>query len=339
MKDIIEKIKDMAKKEISGASNIKVLEELRVKYLGKKGEITQKLKELSAVSAELKPILGKLLNDVKRDIEELLAFQMETVRNLAMKEELEREKIDVTIPGKRHIVGARHPLNIITNEIVRVFSSMGFSVVAGPEIEWEKYNFDMLNMPKNHPARDESDTFFISDELALRTQTSSVQARYMETHKPPIRIISPGRVYRIDEIDATHSPMFHQIEGLIVEQGINMGHLKHTLDAFAKAFYGTETKTRFRPHHFQFTEPSAEMDMSCFNCGGAGCRVCKNEGWIELLGCGMVHPKVLAMCGINPDEYTGFAFGMGLDRAAMQKFAINNLKLFFENDVRFLKQF
>lgn len=339
MKDIIEKIKNMAKKEVNEASNIKALEELRVKYLGKKGEITQKLKELSTVSAELKPMLGKLLNNVKRDIEKLLALQMETVRNLALKEELERERIDVTIPGKRCMIGARHPLNATTNEIVRIFSSMGFSVVAGPEIEWEKYNFDMLNIPKKHPARAESDTFFINDELALRTQTSSVQARYMETHKPPIRIVSPGRVYRIDEIDATHSPMFHQIEGLIVERKINMAHLKHTLDAFAKAFYGSDTKTRFRPHHFQFTEPSAEMDVSCFNCGGTGCRVCKNEGWIELLGCGMVHPKVLAMCGIDPDKYTGFAFGMGLDRATMQKFAINNLKLFFENDVRFLKQF
>lgn len=339
MRNTILKIKNAANAEIKNTFDIKLLEELRVKYLGKNGQVTSILKELGKLSKELRPTIGCLINEVKTELERLLLEQTAIANEIIQKEKLKKEEIDVTMPGKKCLTGALHPLNTTTNDIIEIFHSLGFSTVFGPDIEWDTYNFDMLNMPKDHPARDESDTFFINDKLALRTQTSSVQVRYMQINKPPIRIISPGRVYRIDEVDATHSPMFHQIEGLVVDRGINMGHLKYTLEYFVTAFYGNGVKTRFRPHHFQFTEPSAEMDISCFNCNGLGCRICKNEGWIELMGCGMVHRKVLKTCNIDPDEYTGFAFGIGLDRATMQRFSIDSLKLLFENNITVLKQF
>ncbi|GHV29349.1 phenylalanine--tRNA ligase alpha subunit [Clostridia bacterium] len=339
MKERLEKIRTEAKKKIEAAKNLKELEELRVKYLGKKGEVTSILKGLSLLESDIRPVIGNLVNNVKADLEKFFSQKVAKIKELELENNLKSESLDVTLPGKSRKTGAKHPLRTTLDEMKEIFVGMGFSVAGGPEIEWDVYNFDMLNIPKNHPARNESDTFFITDDCTLRTQTSSVQVRYMQLHKPPIRIIAPGKVYRVDEIDATHSPMFHQVEGLVVDKGVTMANLKHTLETFFKRFYGEGIKTRFRPHHFQFTEPSAEVDISCFVCGGKGCRVCKDEGWIEALGCGMVHTNVLSMCGIDPDEYSGFAFGFGLERIAMQKFEVDDLRLFFENDVRFLEQF
>ncbi len=339
MKEMLEKIKTEAAAAIEAAADLKALDDIRVKYLGKKGEITAVLRGMGALSAEERPIVGALANTVREEIETLLSSKNEALAAKAMEEKMAAEKIDVTISAKRAVQGKLHPLSQVLSEIKDIFIGMGFSIADGPDVELDYYNFEALNIPKNHPARDTQDTFYINDNVVLRTQTSPVQVRVMEKQKPPIRVIAPGRVYRSDAVDATHSPLFHQIEGLVVDKGITMGDLKGTLETFVKALYGEDAKVRFRPHHFPFTEPSAEVDVSCFVCGGEGCRVCKGEGWIEILGAGMVHPKVLSGCGIDPEEYSGFAFGLGLERIAMRRYDIDDLRLFFENDLKFLKQF
>lgn len=339
MKNQLEEIRQIAKNELDQVTDMQTLEEYRIKLLGKKGMLTQVLRGMGKLSSEERPIIGKLANEVRSEVEGKIESQKQRLKNEEKNKQLQEEKIDVTLPGKKQEIGSLHPLTQVLDEIKEIFLGMGFSVAEGPEVELSYYNFDALNVPKDHPARDLQDTFYINDEVVLRTQTSPVQVRTMQGQRPPIRIISPGRVYRSDEIDATHSPVFHQIEGLAVDKNITMGDLKGSLDVFAKRLFGDDTKTRFRPHQFYFTEPSAEMDVSCFNCGGKGCRVCGGEGWIEILGCGMVHPNVLKICGIDPTEYSGFAFGMGLERIAMIKYDIQDLRLLFENDVRFLQQF
>ena len=341
MRKMLEEIKAQALRAIEEASDPAALEALRVKYLGKKGELTSVLKQMGSLSAEERPVIGQLANALREMLEQALSDKVRALQEALLEARLRSEAIDVTIPGKRIALGAKHPIKIVWDEAVDIFIGMGFQVAEGPEVEYSDYNFTKLNTPEGHPARDRQDTFYLSedDSICLRTQTSPVQIHVMETNRPPIRIISPGRVYRKDEVDATHSPMFHQMEGLVVDKGITMGDLKGTLSTLVKRLYGPETVTRFRPHHFPFTEPSCEVDVQCFECHGAGCRVCKGEGWIELLGAGMVHPKVLAGCGIDPEEYSGFAFGVGLDRMAMRRFQISDMRLLFENDVRFLSQF
>ena len=339
MKDQLEKIKAQAMQALESVSDLKLLDELRIKYLGKKGELTAVLRGMGALSPEERPKIGALANQVREQIEEKLQSKIDELSAKLQSEKMKAEEIDVTIPGRRREIGKLHPLSTVLNQVKDIFIGMGFSIAEGPDVELDYYNFEALNIPKNHPARDTQDTFYIDDNVLLRTQTSSVQVRVMEQTKPPIRVIAPGRVYRSDEVDATHSPLFHQIEGLVVDKGITMGDLKGTLEVFAKELYGEGAKIRFRPHHFPFTEPSAEVDVSCFVCNGAGCNVCKGEGWIEILGAGMVHPKVLANCGIDPEVYSGFAFGMGLERIAMRRYDIDDLRLFFDNDLRFLKQF
>ena len=339
MKDQLEKIKAQAMQALEFASDLKLLDELRVKYLGKKGELTAVLRGMGALSPEERPKIGALANQVREQIEEKLQSKIDELSAKLQNEKLKAEEIDVTIPGRRRETGKLHPLSTVLDRVKDIFIGMGFSIAEGPDVELDYYNFEALNIPKNHPARDTQDTFYINENVLLRTQTSPVQVRVMEQTKPPIRVIAPGRVYRSDAVDATHSPLFHQIEGLVVDKGITMGDLKGTLEVFAKALYGEGAKIRFRPHHFPFTEPSAEVDVSCFVCNGTGCNVCKGEGWIEILGAGMVHPKVLANCGIDPDVYSGFAFGMGLERIAMRRYDIDDLRLFFDNDLRFLKQF
>ncbi len=339
MKDQIKQIRIDAEAAIKAAASEQEIEALRIRFLGKKGELTAILKQMGGVSPEERPIIGQLANEVRSYIENEIATISTELKAAAASKKLENETIDVTMPGNAVTLGQKHPLNIVLDEIKEIFLGMGFDVVDGPEVELDYYNFEALNIPKDHPARDTQDTFYITENILLRTQTSPVQVRVMEKQKPPIRIISPGRVYRSDAVDATHSPVFHQIEGLVVDKGITMGDLKGTLEDFAKRLYGEDSVFRFRPHHFPFTEPSAEMDTMCFNCGGKGCRLCKGEGWIEILGCGMVHPKVLANCGIDPEEYSGFAFGMGLERIVMRRFGIDDMRLLFENDIRFLNQF
>lgn len=341
MKQQLEKIKTEALNALNSTTAKDVLENLRVKYLGKKGEITGILKQMGGLSAEERPIIGQLANQIRADIEEKIAERAKYIEEKALEERLRYEVLDVTIPGTPVAIGHRHPMSIVLDEAKDIFIGMGFGIAEGPEVELSVYDFDKLNIPVGHTVRDWQDTFYITEDetVHLRCQTSPVQVRVMENQKPPIRIISPGRVYRKDEVDSTHSPMFHQIEGLVVDHGITMGDLKGTLNALVEELYGVGTKTRFRPHHFPFTEPSCEVDVQCFVCGGSGCRVCKGEGWIELLGAGMVHPKVLAGCGIDPDEYSGFAFGLGLERMTMLRFGIDDLRLIFENDMRFLKQF
>ncbi|MCI2105755.1 MAG: phenylalanine--tRNA ligase subunit alpha [Intestinimonas sp.] len=322
-------------KEASG------LEAMRVKYLGKKGELTAVLKQMGTLSAEERPVMGQLANEVRAALTSALAKQQKLIEAAALDARLKEETLDVTIPGKRPELGHKHPMSIVLDEVKDVFIGMGFEVAEGPEIELADYNFTRLNTPEGHPAREWSDTFYLKEDssLLLRTQTSPMQIRVMENRTPPIRMIAPGRVYRKDEVDATHSPMFHQIEGLVVDKGITMADLKGTLNEVICALYGKETKTRFRPHHFPFTEPSCEVDMQCHACGGKGCRVCKGEGWIEVLGAGMVHPKVLEGCGIDTDLYSGFAFGIGVERLVLRRFSITDMRLIFENDVRFLSQF
>lgn len=339
MREQLGKIKEEALDKIKEAVDSQNLEELRVKYLGKKGQLTGILRGMGSLSNEERPIMGKLANDVREDIERAIEGTKKIIKDKEKEQRLKLETIDITMPGKSVDLGGTHPLTKVLEEIKEIFMGMGFSVAEGPEVELDYYNFEALNIPKNHPARDEQDTFYIKEGVVLRTQTSPVQVRVMEKAEPPIRIIAPGRVYRSDTADATHSPMFHQIEGLVVDKGITMADLKGTLDTFAKRFFGEKTRTKLRPHHFPFTEPSAEVDASCFACGGEGCRVCKGSGWIEILGCGMVHPDVLRKCNINPDVYSGFAFGMGLERMVMQKYGIDDIRLFYENDMRFLKQF
>ena len=339
MKQELEAIREKAERELKQAEDLQTLENLRVRYLGKKGKLTAILKQMGKLSAEERPAIGQLANQIRTRIETDLLNRASELREEETQRRLERETVDVTMPGKRRELGSRHPLSRELDEIKEIFVGMGFEIVEGPEVEYDYYNFEALNMPKDHPARDTQDTFYISDNILLRTQTSPVQVRVMEKQKPPIRIISPGRVYRSDAVDATHSPLFHQIEGLVVDRGITFSNLKGTLEILIKRMYGENSVVRFRPHHFPFTEPSAEADVQCFACHGKGCRLCKGEGWIEILGCGMVHPKVLSNCGIDPEVYTGFAFGMGLERLVIRKYHIDDIRLFYENDVRFLKQF
>ena len=340
MKETLNRIKAEALEAIaSPETDDAALEALRIKYLGKKGELTAVLRGMGKVSPEERPLIGQLANEVRAEIEAALAKKEEEKSKKELENRLLSEKIDVTVPGTPCTPGHRHPLAQTEEMLREIFIGMGFSIAEGPEVEYDYYNFEALNLPKNHPARDTQDTFYITDNILLRSQTSPVQARVMEQSQPPIRIISPGRVYRADPADATHSPIFHQVEGLVVDKGITMGDLKGILELFAKKMFGPETKIRFRPHHFPFTEPSAEVDVSCFVCGGKGCRLCKGEGWMEILGAGMVHPFVLSNCGIDPNEYSGFAFGMGVERITMARLGIDDLRLMFENDVRFLRQF
>lgn len=337
MEELLEKIKAAALLEL--ARSDADLESLRVRFLGKKGELTAVLRGMGALSAEERPRMGQLANDVRAAIEAAIAVRGAELKERMLQKRLTEEKLDVTMPGEAPRMGHRHPLNRVQREMEEIFIGMGFQIAEGPEVEYDYYNFQALNIPKNHPARDTQDTFYITDNILLRSQTSPVQVRVMEKQKPPIRVISPGRVYRSDALDATHSPLFHQMEGLVVDKGITMSDLKGTLETFAKKMFGEDTRIRFRPHHFPFTEPSAEVDVSCFACGGKGCRICKGEGWIEILGAGMVHPFVLSNCGIDPEIYSGFAFGMGIERVAMKHYGIDDIRLFYENDERFLKQF
>lgn len=339
MREKLQEIKNAVESRLSSSTELDSLEDIRIKYLGKKGELTAVLKGMGKLSPEERPAIGALANEIRdfltKEIDEKKTELEAKLRDARLKTEV----IDVTVPGKKRELGTLHPLNKVLNEIKDTFIGLGFEIAEGPEVEYDYYNFEALNIPKNHPARDTQDTFYIEDNIVLRTQTSPMQVRVMEKQKPPIRIIAPGIVYRSDTVDATHSPVFHQIEGLVVDKGITMSDLKGTLEAAMKSLYGENCKVRFRPHHFPFTEPSAELDVACFVCGGEGCRVCKGEGWIEVLGCGMVHPKVLANCGIDPEVYSGFAFGIGLERIVMRKYGIDDLRLFFENDLKFLKQF
>jgi len=337
MKETLQKIREEAERGL--ASPDCDIEAARVRFLGKKGELTAVLRGMGALTAEERPIVGQLANEVRAHIEAKIAEAQKASAEAAMAKKLKEEKIDVTVPADSIKLGKRHPLSQIQREMEDIFIGLGFSIAEGPEVEYDYYNFQALNIPKDHPARDTQDTFYITDNILLRSQTSPVQARVMEKTQPPIRIISPGRVYRSDAVDATHSPLFHQLEGLVVDRGITMGDLKGTLEMFARRMFGPETKIRFRPHHFPFTEPSAEVDVSCFVCGGKGCRLCKNEGWIEILGAGMVHPFVLSNCGIDPEVYSGFAFGMGIERVLMTKYGIDDMRLLYENDMRFLSQF
>ena len=345
MKERLESIKQEAIKQIQASDVPEKLNDVRVKFLGKKGELTAVLKGMKDVAPEERPKVGQLVNETRAAIEELLDETKKKMDAAIREEKLKQEVIDVTLPSKKNTVGHRHPNTIALEEVERIFIGMGYEVVEGPEVEYDLYNFEKLNIPADHPAKDEQDTFYINKDIVLRTQTSPVQARVMEQGKLPIRMIAPGRVFRSDEVDATHSPSFHQIEGLVVDKNITFADLKGTLEEFAKQLFGPETKTKFRPHHFPFTEPSAEVDVSCFKCGGSGeieghsCRFCKGSGWIEILGCGMVHPNVLRMCGIDPDEYTGFAFGVGLERIALLKYEIDDMRELYKNDIRFLKQF
>lgn len=339
MKKQLEKVKEEFDFDLTSSNSQKDIENVRVKYLGKKGALTGILKQMGTLSADERPVIGKISNEIRDYISKSIEEKTAKLRFAETQNRLQSEKIDITLPGKKIRLGHKHPMSIILDEVKDIFIGMGFNVVEGPEIESDYYNFEALNLSKNHPARDTQDTFYIDENTLLRTQTSSVQIRTMEKQKPPIRIISPGRVYRSDEVDATHSPIFNQIEGLVVDKGISFSDLKWTLETFIKKLYGNNTALRFRPHHFPYTEPSAEMDIECFSCHGKGCALCKGEGFIEILGCGMVHPKVLENCGVDSEEYSGFAFGVGLERIAMRRYKIDDLRLFYENDFRFLKQF
>ena len=341
MKEQLEIIRREALAAMDEAADSQALEALRVKYLGKKGELTAVLKQMGKLSPEERPVMGQVANAVRADIEEKLEAVKAKLAAKALEARLQAEAVDVTIPGTPVAHGHKHPMSIVLDECKDIFVEMGFEVVEGPEVELESYNFTKLNAEPGHPSRDWSDTFYITEDssVLLRTQTSPMQVRVMEQRKPPIRIVAPGRVYRKDEVDATHSPMFHQMEGLVVDEGITMSDLKGCLEQMVKKLYGADSVVRFRPHHFPFTEPSCEMDVQCFECHGAGCRTCKGEGWIELLGAGMVHPKVLEYCNIDPEKYSGFAFGVGVERMTMRRFQISDLRLLFENDIRFLSQF
>ncbi|MBP3384224.1 MAG: phenylalanine--tRNA ligase subunit alpha [Firmicutes bacterium] len=339
MQTQLNNILQAAKEQLANAATLAEVNDVRVKYMGKKGEVTQILKGMGKLPPEEKKELGQAANKVRNEIEELINEKMAEVKAAAKEAQFKAEKIDVTEPGKVVKAGVKHPVTLTIEEISKVFMNMGFSIVEGPEVETVFNNFDGLNAGPNHPARDPSDTFYISDDILLRTQTSTVQVRTLQKEEPPIKVIAPGRTFRCDTPDATHSPMFHQLEGLVVDEGITMADLKGTLDSFAKQLFGPETKTKFRPHHFPFTEPSAEMDVSCFKCGGKGCRVCKGSGWIEILGCGMVHPNVLKVGDVDTEKYTGFAFGIGVERVAMLKYGVDDIRLFYENDMRFINQF
>lgn len=339
MKEKLEEIKKIALSELKAAANSEQLESIRVKYLGKKGELTQILRGMGSLTKEQRPIIGKVANEVRESLDEFINNAALIIKNTQKDKKLSSEIIDISMPGVKQKVGKRHPLDLTLDSMKDIFISMGFTIEEGPEVELDYYNFEALNIPKNHPARSEQDTFYINDNIVLRTQTSPNQIRTMEKQKPPIKMICPGKVYRSDAVDASHSPIFYQMEGLVVDKDITFADLKGTLDHFAKRMFGDKIKTKFRPHHFPFTEPSAEMDASCFVCGGKGCKLCKGSGWIELLGCGMVHPQVLRNCGIDPEVYSGFAFGFGVDRMVMLKYGIDDIRLLYESDMRFLDQF
>ena len=339
MKERLQAIKEETIAKIKNAEDMSILNNIRVEILGKKGQLTEVLKGMKDVAPEDRPKVGQLVNDTRKAIEEKMEEVKSQLEAKAREAKLKAEVIDVTLPAKTNKVGHKHPNTLALEELERIFVGMGYEVVEGPEVEFDYYNFEALNIPANHPAKDEQDTFYINKNIVLRTQTSSVQARVMENTKPPIRIVSPGRVFRSDQVDATHSPSFHQIEGLVIDKNVTMADLKGTLEQFAKELFGADTKIKFRPHHFPFTEPSAEVDVTCFKCGGKGCRFCKGEGWIEILGCGMVHTHVLEMGGIDTNEYQGFAFGVGLERIELLKYEIDDMRLLYENDDRFLGQF
>lgn len=339
MQEQLIQIQETALREIVEAKDTATLQDIRVKYLGKKGELTTLLKSMGNLSKEERPVVGKMVNDVKKVVEEKLEAVLKEIKEAEKNKKLQSEVIDITLPGKKNLIGNRHPLELTIEKIKDIFISMGFAIEDGPEVELDYYNFEALNIPKNHPARSEQDTFYINDKVVLRTQTSGVQVRTMEKQEPPIKMISPGKVYRADSVDATHSPIFYQMEGLVVDKGVTFADLKGTLELFCKKMFGDKVQTKFRPHHFPFTEPSAEMDATCFVCGGKGCNVCKGSGWIEILGCGMVHPNVLRNAGIDPEVYSGFAFGFGIDRMVMLSYGLDDIRLLYESDMRFLNQF
>lgn len=339
MKEQLSAILTDAKNQVANSQNETEIEAIRVKYLGKKGELTAILKQMGSLSSEERPKMGALVNEAKQELEELISVKKKELKSAEQQKKLAEETIDITLPHKEIKPGKLHPLNTVLDDMINIFQSMGFDVVDGPEVETDHYNFECLNVPADHPARDMQDTFYLAENLLLRTQTSAAQIRTMENRKPPIRVICPGRVFRADEVDATHSPVFHQIEGLVVDKGVTMCDLKGVLEEFAHEIYGSDTKVKFRPSFFPFTEPSVEVDVTCSECGGKGCRVCKGSGWIEILGAGMVHPNVLRSCGIDPEEYSGFAFGIGLDRLTTTRYKISDIRLLFENDKRFLDQF
>ena len=339
MRTELQRILAEAREQLVNADTVEACEEIRIRLLGKKGALTEILRGMGKLSPEEKKTMGQAANSVKAEIEALLEEKLSAAKAAMQSAKLKAEKIDVTEPGKKFELGAKHPITLTIQEITNVFKAMGYSIVEGPEVETVWFNFDALNSPKNHPSRDMTDTFYFSQDKLLRTHTSPVEVRTMLAQDLPIKVVVPGRCFRSDTPDATHSPMFHQVEGLVVDEGITMADLKGTLDTFAKLMFGSDVKTKLRPSHFPFTEPSAELDVSCFKCGGKGCRFCKGSGWIEILGCGMVHPKVLKMCNIDPEEYSGFAFGVGLERIALLKYEIDDMRLLYENDIRFLKQF
>ncbi len=339
MKQQLENIRLAATEALNTAASLEELDTVRVQYLGKKGELTAVLKQMGGLSAEERPVIGQIANEIREYITAQIEEKTKELKAKLQEKQLLAETIDVTLPGKKKALGHKHPLSVVLDEVKEIFIGMGFDIAEGPEVEWDHYNFEALNIPKDHPARDTQDTFYITENMLLRTQTSPVQIRVMEQTQPPIRIIAPGRVFRSDAVDATHSPLFHQIEGLVVDEGVTMGDLKGTLETFARKLYGDDTKIRLRPHHFPFTEPSCEIDISCFKCGGVGCPMCKGEGWIEILGGGMVHPKVLKNGGVDPDKYSGFAFGIGLERIVMFRFGLDDMRMLYENDMRFLEQF
>ena len=341
MKELMQKLRESAVKEILDCDSAERLEAMRVRYLGKKGELTAILRQMGSLSAEERPAMGQLANQLRSEIEEAIDKRREELSSAMMELKLVSEAVDVTLPGKDIRMGHKHPMYNVLDQLKDIFIGMGFEILDGPEVELAEYNFTKLNIDEGHPSRDWTDTFYFTEDgkILLRTQTSPMQIHAMETRQPPIRIIAPGRVYRKDEVDATHSPMFHQIEGMVIDKGITMADLKATLNLVVEKIYGKGTVTRFRPHHFPFTEPSCEPDIQCHKCGGTGCPTCKGEGWIEVLGAGMVHPKVLEGCGIDPDVYSGWAFGMGLERLALGEYKITDMRLIFENDVRFLEQF
>ena len=339
LKESLNSLKEEFDQALAKVTDSNAAEQLRVAFLGKKGSLTQILRDTGQLSAEERPQVGKVANDVRTHMEDYLSAKIADIKEMEKSYKLKVEAIDVTIPSNYQGAGARHPLNMAINEICEIFLGLGYSIGEGPEVEYDKYNFELLRIPEGHPSRDTQDTFYITDNILLRTQTSGLQIRTMEKQKPPLKVICPGKVYRSDSLDSTHSPVFHQIEGLVVDKGVTMGDLVGSLQLFAKKLFGEDTKIRLRPHHFPFTEPSVEVDLTCWSCGGKGCRVCKGEGWIEVLGAGMVHPEVLENCGIDSEEYSGFAFGIGVERTAMGRYGIDDIRLLYENDVRFLKQF
>ncbi len=339
MQEQLKAIMARVTEELKNIQDTGALEQLRVSVMGKKGELTQILRGMGSLPAEERPAMGQLVNKTRAALEQAMEERLQALSEMEKQKRLEQEKIDVTLPGKTRSAGSLHPMNVVLSDLLDIFTGMGFEVVEGPEVEFDHYNFELLNLPKNHPARDAQDTFYIEDNIVLRTHTSPVQARIMTTRKPPIRIVCPGRVYRADEVDATHSPVFHQMEGLVIDENVSIGDLKGTLDTFARKLYGEGVTTRFRPSFFPFTEPSAEVDVTCAACKGKGCRMCKGTGWIEVLGAGMVNPKVLEMCGIDSTKYSGFAFGMGIERLTILKYNVPDMRYLYENDLRFLSQF